>query len=288
MTFGRQPQNSDQAYQGQPYPTQEPYQNQGQQPYFQQNMQGQPYGSQYVRQPDGSAAILTEPTYSYERAEHNSMTKAYAQMAVGLLVTAAVAYLTYASGLLYSFVYATGSLGWVALCVAQVAFAWVLSARVMRMKPSTGRVMFYSYAALMGLTLSSLFATYSVPTLLVTLVSCSAFFFVLTMLGLTTRKNMLGWGPALFAGLISLLLVQVVLMFIAPSNTALKVIAALGIALFAALTIHDAQQTRAIFSAYENQGTQMVERVSILCALNLYLDFVNLFLYILQLFSSKN
>ncbi|RBP99572.1 Bax inhibitor-1/YccA family protein [Bifidobacterium xylocopae] len=288
MTFGRQPQQNNQGYQGyQAYQTPDPYQAQGQRMYGQGTGQ-EPYGSPYVRQPDGTAAIPTHSPYSYERAERTSMTRAYAEMGLGLLVTAAVAYLAYASGLLYSFVSATGSLGWVALCIAQIAFAWTLSARVMRMKTSTGRIMFYAYAALMGFTLSSLFAAYSVATLLVTLVTCSAFFFVLTMLGLTTRKNMLGWGPVLFAGLISLLLVQVVLMFIAPSASALKVIATIGIALFAGITMHDAQQTRAIFAAYESQGAAAIERVSILCALNLYLDFVNLFLYIIQLFGSRN
>ncbi|BDR53183.1 membrane protein [Bombiscardovia nodaiensis] len=283
MTFGRQPQNN--GYQ-------QPYAQQGNQPLYQGQdpyaPNGQPYANQYVRQSDGTAAIRTQPAYSYEHAEHISMTRAYGEMALGLLVTAAVAYLTFASGLLFTFVQATGTLGWVGLCVAQVAFAMVLSVRVMQMKTSTGRVLFYAYAALMGLTLSSLFATYSMTTLFVTLLTCAGFFFALTMLGLTTRKNMLGWGSVLFAGLLALIVVQIVLMFLAPSNTAMKIIAALGIALFAGLTMHDAQQTRAIFAAYENQGAEVVERVSILCALNLYLDFVNLFLYILQIFGSRN
>ncbi|BDR54812.1 membrane protein [Bombiscardovia apis] len=270
MTFGRQPQNNgytNQQYQGNPnYRAQ------------------QPYGFNN----DSTAAIPTQSAYSYERAEHTSMTRAYGEMAIGLLVTAAVAYLTYASGLLYSFIRTTGSLGWIGLCIVQVVFAISLSAKVMQMKTSTGRLMFYAYAALMGFTLSSVFAMYSVPTLLVALVTSAGFFFSLTMLGLTTKKNMLGWGSILMGALIALIVVQVALLFIAPSNTAMKVIATLGIVLFSVLTMHDAQQTRAIFANYRNQGTDVIERVSILCALNLYLDFVNLFLYILEIFGARN
>ena len=72
-------------------------------------------------------------------------------------------------------------------------------------------------------------------------------------------------------------------MFVAPTNTTLKVVAAIGIVLFAAMTIYDAQFTKRVFAQYASQGPEMIKRVSILCALNLYLDFVNMFLYVLQL-----
>lgn len=268
MTFNRQPHNN--GYPQQPYNTNEPFQ----QPYVVNN--------------DGTAAIPTQTTYAYEHAERVSMTRAYGEMALGLIVTALVAYVTFTSGLLERFILATGSIGWIGLCVAQVVFALALSTRVMKMKTSTGRFMFYAYAALMGFTLSSLFASYSISVLLVALLTCAGFFFTLTMLGLTTKKNLLGWGSIFFAALLALVIVQVVLLFVAPSNTTMKVIAALGIALFAGLTMYDAQQTRALFANYQSQGTEVIERISILCALNLYLDFVNMFLYIVQLFGSRD
>lgn len=281
----------------------------GQQPYGQQNQQTQyaPHGQyapqgQYnqaaytqapamqMPQPQvvPSAPINTDSTSSFEKAERISMSRAYGEMAIGLLVTAVVAYLTAASGLLYAFVMATGTIGWMGLAVVQVAFAVILSTRVMKMRTSTARVMFYLYAALMGFTLSSIFVAYSLPAILLTLAVCAGFFFVLSMLGLTTRRNLMGMGTIFLVALLFLIVVQVALMFLTPSNTALRVVTGIGIVLFAGLTIYDAQQTKLIFSAYENQGTEVIKKVSILCALNLYLDFVNLFIYILELVGDRN
>lgn len=270
--------NPQYMYAQQPYRQEAPY---AQQPYS-QNPAGQ--GGQYQPQ----APITTGTSYSFERAERISMSRAYGEMAIGLLVTALVSYFSYASGLLTRFLMATGIFGWIGLAVVQIAFALILSARVMRMQTSTARVMFYLYAALMGFTLSSIFFTYSLPGIILTLVICAGFFFVLSMLGLTTKKNLLGMGTILLVGLIMLILVQVVLMFVAPSDTALRLVSAIGIALFAGLTIYDAQQTKMIFAAYESQGAEVIKKVSILCALNLYLDFVNLFLYILDLVGNRN
>ncbi|WP_276827822.1 Bax inhibitor-1/YccA family protein [Bifidobacterium coryneforme] len=239
-------------------------------------------------QPQSTAPMNSRAASSLRRAENISMSRAYGEMAVGLLVTAAVAYLTAVSGLLYAFVMATGMWGWIGLSVAQVLFAIFLGTRIMTMKTRTARVMFYLYAALMGFTLSSIFVAYSLPSIMLTLVICAGFFFVLSMLGLTMRKNLMGMGSILLVGLIFLIVVQVALMFLTPSNTALRIVAGIGIVLFAGLTIYDAQQTKRIFAAYQNQGTEVIKKVSILCALNLYLDFVNLFLYILEMVGNSD
>ena len=266
------------AFNGNPRP-QAPYSQYAQQPM--PTMQGgEPYSM--------GSPIDANAAYSFEKAERVSMSRAYAEMAVGLLVTALTAYLTARTGLLLAFMQATGTLGWIGMAVVQVAFAMILSARIMRMRTSTARVMFYLYAALMGFTLSTIFITYSLPSIMLTLVISAGFFFVLSMLGLTTRRNMLGMGSIFMAGLLMLILVQLVMLFVDPSNTALRVVSAIGIILFAGLTMYDAQQTRVIFATYRSQGPEAIKRVSILCALNLYLDFVNLFLYILNLVGDRN
>lgn len=283
------------GYQQQPLYRQEQYQQTGygqtgyqasrpQAPYMQAAYG--PAGSQATGYTGG--AVNTDASYTRDHAERISMARAYGEMAVGLVVTAAVAYLSAASGLLLRFLMATGRLGWIGIMIVQVVFAVSLSAKVMTMKPSTARVMFYLYAALMGFTLSTIFMTYSVPGIFLALLISAGFFFVLSMLSLTTRKNMLGLGSIFMVALLALIAVEVVLLFVAPSNTTLMLVAALSIVLFAGLTIYDAQQTRAIFEAYAGQGTEVIERVSILCALNLYLDFVNLFVYILQLVGQRD
>ena len=156
------------------------------------------------------------------------------------------------------------------------------------MKVSTAYVMFYVYAALMGFTLSTIFMAYDLGTIGISLALCAGFFFALTMLGMTTKVNMLKAGPILLVGLIVLIVAEVLLMIFAPGQTMLMVISAIGLVLFAGMTVYDAQATRAMLEQYSAQGPEMVKKVSILCALNLYLDFVNMFMYILQLLGNRD
>ena len=277
MTFGQQPGNGDPYYGG----------NQ-QQPAYGQQQYGQ---SQYSYAPNGTAAINAQTIYSREQvqaAQRASVTRAYGEMTLGLIITAVVAVVAQMTGAYVSFIESTGLIGFFGFAIVQVVLAVALGARIMKIKASTARVMFYVYAALMGFTLSSIFLVYSISDIGVALVLCAAFFFVLTMFSLTTKFDMLKAGPILFVGLIVLIIAEVILMIFAPGNTTLMIVSAIGLLLFAGMTVYDAQQTRALFSAYEAQGPEMIKKISIICALNLYLDFVNMFLYILQLFGSRD
>ena len=282
MTFSQQPQNNGQynpQYNTPDYNAaqQSGYGQQYAQSGYGQNYYAQPQGAptyQYVPQGTGAGAgaatINTTMTYNYEEARRVSVTKVYGEMTIGILVTAVVAVLGQITGAYYSFLMATGMVGLIGLCVVQIALAVVLGMRVTKMKSATARVMFYVYAALMGFTLSSIFMVYDLGSIGVALGVTAAFFFALTMFGMTTKFNMLKAGPILMIGLIVL------------------IICAIGLILFAGMTIYDAQSTRALLTEYEAQGPEMVKKISILCALNLYLDFVNMFLYILQLLGNRD
>ncbi|MFT8703909.1 MAG: Bax inhibitor-1/YccA family protein [Bifidobacterium sp.] len=257
------------------------------------NRQAQ-YGAQYATSAYGSQPQMTmngQTAYSYEsmeKATHASVTRAYGEMTLGLVLTAVVAVIAQSTGALEAYMSATGIIGWIALAVIQVGLAITLGARIMKMSSGTARLMFYVYAALMGFTLSSIFWAFSVGTIVITLGLCAAFFFTLTMIGMTTKLNMLKAGPILMVGLLVLIVSQVVLMFVAPSASTLRIVAAIGLLLFAGMTMYDAQRTRLIFQQVSTQGPEMVKKASILCALNLYLDFVNMFLYLLQLVGLNN
>lgn len=270
MTFGQQPQGGN-GYNQQP-------QNQ-----YQYNAQ-----QSYAYAPNGTAAINAQATYAFEEAQRISVTKAYGEMTIGLVITAVVAVLAQMSGAYVAFLQATGLIGFILFAVVQVGLAVFLGARIMTIKSSTARVMFYVYSALMGFTLSSVFMIYDLGSIGLALGICAAFFFVLTMFGMTTKINMLKAGPILFAGLVVLIVAELLLMFLFPGDTMLMVVSAIGLVLFAAMTVHDAQQTRAIFNEYAGYGPEMIKKVSIICALNLYLDFVNIFLYILQLLGNRD
>ena len=297
MTFGQQPQNNGQ-YNPQ-YNT--PDYNAAQQSGYGQQYAQSGYGQDYYAQPQGAptyqyvpqgtgagaATINTTMTYNYEEARRVSVTKVYGEMTIGILVTAVVAVLGQITGAYYSFLMATGMVGLIGLCVVQIALAVVLGMRVTKMKSVTARVMFYVYAALMGFTLSSIFMVYDLGSIGVALGVTAAFFFALTMFGMTTKFDMLKAGPILMIGLIVLIISQIVLAFVQVDGMT-KIVCAIGLILFAGMTIYDAQSTRALLTEYEAQGPEMVKKISILCALNLYLDFVNMFLYILQLLGNRD
>ena len=297
MTFGQQPQNNGQynpQYNTPDYNAaqQSGYGQQYAQSGYGQNYYAQPQGAptyQYVPQGTGAGAatINTTMTYNYEEARRVSVTKVYGEMTIGILVTAVVAVLGQITGAYYSFLMATGMVGLIGLCVVQIALDEGLGMRVTKMKSATARVMFYVYAALMGFTLSSIFMVYDLGSIGVALGVTAAFFFALTMFGMTTKFNMLKAGPILMIGLIVLIISQIVLAFVQVDGMT-KIVCAIGLILFAGMTIYDAQSTRALLTEYEAQGPEMVKKISILCALNLYLDFVNMFLYILQLLGNRD
>ena len=293
MTFGQQPQgNNANGFNGQPYgqnqynPNQNSYGQYSQNPYGQNQYQYAPQNMYAQGAP--VATIPAQATYSYERAEHASVTRAYGEMTIGLLVTAAVAILTQATGAYIALIQSLGVIGAWAPFVVEIVIAIYLGARIEKIKPSTARVMFYVYAAIMGFSLSTIFLAYDLGTIGISLALCAGFFFALTMLGMTTKVNMLKAGPILLVGLIVLIVAEVLLMIFAPGQTMLMVISAIGLVLFAGMTVYDAQATRAQFAQYSGQCEDMVKKVSIICALNLYLDFINMFLYILQLFGDRD
>lgn len=282
------PQNMGQQQYGQPYaqPQQQPYAD-GQNP--KAYRQGQGFGQPQFNQGGPTMTVDGQMSYSFEKARNTSITKAYGEMTLGLLLTAAVALLGDASGLYAAFTMATGSFGWIALAVIQIGIAIYMGAKLMKISVTTARALFYGYAALTGFTLGSIFYAYSPLTIGVALFMCMALFFVLTMLSLTTKKDMLKAGPILFAALLVLLIGEVILMFVAPSNTVLMITAGIGLVIFAGLTMYDAQQTRQLFAQVQATGDMaLMDKISLISAFNLYLDFVNMFLYLLQLFGSSD
>lgn len=290
--------NTDNAANRQQYGQQDWQYTNSQQQYFNQQPQAQyarasaqqAYSGQqyaYTQGAVGSQTMNPQTSVAFEEAKHTSITRAYAEMTAGLLLTVVVAVITEMTGALTSFVSATGVLGWIGLAIIQVGLAVVLGWRITKMKTGTARFMFYLYAALMGFTLSSVFATYNLGSIGLAFALTIGFFVVLTMLSLTTKLDMLKAGPILLVALITLIIGEVIMMFVAPTQTTMMVIAAIGLIIFAGYTAYDAQMTRALFAQYANQP-EMVKKVSIICALNLYLDFVNMFLYLLQLLGDNN
>lgn len=233
----------------------------------------------------GYAQNYVDPQFltNLNSARRTSVTRIYGEMTLGIALTAFVAYFGYSSGLLASFMTATNGLGYIGLVIAQLAVVIILTSQVMKIPVAAARTLFYAYAALTGFTFSSIFAVYPFGNIVLAFIITAGFFFALTMFALTTKMNLLTWGPILSIALIVLLIAEVIMM-IAGVSTNTMLLSAATLIIFAGFTAYDAQKTRLLFQTYEHD-IEMTKRISIYCALDLYLDFINLFLSLLNMTS---
>ena len=216
------------------------------------------------------------------------MTKTFGWMFAGLLVTFAVGIGTVTSGL----VYLLAGTGLIFLTsIAELVMVFVLSARITKLQPSTATGLFFGYAVLNGINLSTIFLVYDVGSLVLAFLVGAVYFGVMAVYGATTRRDLTGWGPKLFAGLIAMLVCSLVgsLFSLFGMNFGVMdlVLCAIGLLIFMGLTAYDTQMLKHHY-AYFGGDAAMLHKASIIGALNLYLDFINIFLSLLRLFGKKN
>ncbi|MFN2150877.1 MAG: Bax inhibitor-1/YccA family protein [Anaerolineales bacterium] len=211
----------------------------------------------------------------------NVLRRVYVWMALGLLVTAATAAFVSVSPLFQ--VLAGQPLIFFVLLIAELGLVVGLSWGINRISPATAMLLFFAYAVLNGLTFSVLFVVYTLGSVAHTFLATAALFGVMSIIGYTTKMDLSKMGSFLFMGLIGLIIAMIVNIFWA--NTALGwIVTFAGILLFLGLTIYDTQRIKRMTAAALQQGDEDVQaRMGILGALALYLDFINLFLFILRL-----
>ncbi len=256
------------------------YQNYQTAPGYQGGYQGQQaaYGQ-------GSPVINAQPFQVTEQMARRSVTRAYGEMTIALLISAAVAALTAFSGLALRLLTGWGQLAFWGAAIVALVFAFVLPAGMQKRSVAANRALFYAFAAVMGFSLSTLLYAYSPTSIIMALGITAAFFLCLTMVGLTTKINVLRWGPVLTVALVVLIIAELLLSFFGGSQ-AWMVVTAISLVIFAGMTIHDAKATQVMLGQCSSQ--EMYEKVSILAAMNLYLDFINLFENLLYLFGGSD
>lgn len=207
--------------------------------------------------------------------------RVYLWMALGLLLTAGTAAFVSISPLFQ--VLAGQPLIFLVLMIAELGLVVGLSWGINRISPATAMLLFFAYAALNGVTFSALFVVYSLGSVANAFLATAALFGVMSIMGYTTKMDLSKMSSFLFMGLIGLLIAMLVNMFWA--NTALGLIVTfVGILLFLGLTFYDTQRIKRMTVTALQQGDENVQaRVGIMGALSLYLDFINLFLFILRL-----
>ena len=205
----------------------------------------------------------------------------YGWMAAGLAITALVAYFVASSnwiGLL-----ATHRWLLFALFIAQIGVVITLSAGASRIAPGTATALFLGYSALTGVTLSLILLVYTRESIASTFVITAGMFGAMALYGTTTPRSLAGWGSFLFMGLIGVILASVLAMF--WRNAALDfLISVAGVIVFTGLTAWDAQRLRQMATALP---TEKVGSYAILGALSLYLNFINLFLFMLRFMGGR-
>ena len=212
------------------------------------------------------------------------MTKTFGWMFAGLLATFGVALATAVSGA-WLLLAATG-LMWV-LIIAELVMVVVLSARVTKLRPGTATGLFFGYAVLNGVNLSTVFVSYNIPTLVLAFLIGALYFGIMAVYGWRTENSLASWGPKLMGGLVTLLIVGAIggllSLFGVFSFGLLDVVyCAIALLLFMGLTAYDTQMLKHHY-AYFGGDAAMLHKASIIGALNLYLDFINIFLYVLRL-----
>ncbi len=207
----------------------------------------------------------------------------YAWMTAGLLVTSAVAAYAASAPIVLNLIYGNPVTIWL-LFIAQIGLVIGLSAAIDRLAPLAAVGLFIAYAALNGLTLSAIFLVYTYTSIAQTFLATAATFGVMSLYGATTKRDLSTAGNLLVMALIGLIIGSVVNLFWANS-VLYWFITYLGIAIFIGLTAWDTQQIKQLSQqAYDDTTAQ---RVAIIGALKLYLDFINLFVLLLRIFGSR-
>lgn len=218
---------------------------------------------------------------TFDEGLRKHMLSIYNYMTSGILLTAVVSLLTFRSGLAVQF--ASGPMMWI-VALSPLVVVLVMSFGSNKFSKATLQMMFWGFATLMGLSLSTIFLFYTGGSIASTFFATAAAFAGLSLFGYTTKKDLSGWGSFLIMGVIGLIVASVINMFL-QSPVMHYVVGFIGVLIFAGLTAYDTQRLKNEYSFY--RGTEFAGKAVVLGALSLYLDFINMFMFLLRFMGSR-
>ena len=219
------------------------------------------------------------------------MNKVYGTMSVGMLVTAGVAWAVGSSPALLSIfrdpmTLQPNILGWIAMFLPLI-MVFAFGAMINRLSAAGAQTFFYVFAAAMGLSISWIFAAFTGISIAQTFLVTSISFAGLSLWGYTTQKDISGWGSFLIMGVIGLLVAMVLNLFL-QSPAIMFAVSILGVLIFAGLTAYDTQKIKTDYIAHaQTMDSEWLAKSAIMGALNLYLDFINMFMFLLHLLGNR-
>lgn len=213
------------------------------------------------------------------------MNKVYGLMSVAMLITAGVAWAVGTNETLLNAIFAT-PLKWVVM-FAPMVMVFAFSAMIGRLSVAAAQLFFYVYAAAVGLSLSFIFAVYTSTSIATTFLVTAIAFAGLSLYGYTTKKDLSAMGSFLMMGLIGLIVASLINLFLASGALAFA-ISVIGVLIFAGLTAYDTQNIKNTYIAHAVHGDQeWLGKSAIMGALNLYMDFINMFLFLLNFLGDR-
>ncbi|MFP5455865.1 Bax inhibitor-1/YccA family protein [Rhizorhabdus sp.] len=218
---------------------------------------------------------------AFDAGLRSYMLSVYNYMASGVLLTGVVALLFAESGLAAQ-VFAT-PLRWL-IVLAPLAFVMVLSFGINKLSTFAAQAMFWAFAGVMGLSMASLFLVYTGSSIAITFFSTATAFAALSLWGYTTKKDLSGFGTFLIMGVVGLLVASLLNIFFKSPALNLA-ISAIGVLLFAGLTAYDTQKIKSMY--FYVAGTDFAGKSVVMGALTLYLDFINMFTFLLQFLGDR-
>lgn len=213
------------------------------------------------------------------------MAQVYGWMTVGLLLTAFVALYVASSYELQEMIFSS-KIVFFGLIIAQLGLVFVLSGMVHKMSGAMATSLFMLYSVLTGVTISSVLLLYTASSIASTFFICAAMFGALSIYGYTTKRSLTGMGSFLFMGLIGIIIASIVNIFMQSSMMSM-VISYAGVLIFAGLTAYDTQKLKDMGNEINQEDKENMRRYSIMGALTLYLDFINLFLMLLRILGDR-
>ena len=219
------------------------------------------------------------------------MNKVYGTMSVGMLITFAVAWAVGSNPQLLSIFRDPATLqpnilGWIVM-FAPLGMVFAFGAAINRLSYAGAQLFFYVFAAVMGLSLSWIFVAFTGFSIAQIFLITSIAFAGLSLWGYTTKKDISGWGSFLIMGVIGLVVASIVNIFLG-SPAIMFAISILGVLIFAGLTAYDTQDIKNEYLAHAHHGdSEWMGKSAIMGALNLYLDFINLFMFLLQFLGNR-
>jgi FtsH-binding integral membrane protein len=223
----------------------------------------------------GSLAQVDEGLRQY-------MLSVYNYMGLGLAITGLVAFVVGTTPSLYMPIFNT-PLKWVVI-LAPLGFVMFLGARIGTMSKSSAQITFWAFAALMGLSMASIFLVFTGESIARVFFITAGTFGAMSLYGYTTKTDLSKFGSFLIMGLFGIIIASVVNIFVGSSAIQFAV-SVIGVLVFTGLTAYDTQQIKEMY--YEADGAEVTAKKSIMGALRLYLDFINLFTMLLQLFGDR-